>query len=432
MNDTGRAVARTLAQALLITGWSVAMTMLVHETSTAWRAMGCVAAMVVGAVGWWRWRAAPPVRWVTLAAVAVGVLVAVVVADVGALRTRVAALAAVALAASAAGAVAARESNDAAGAAQRRPWAVGAVVVAGVLSGVVALAHVRASDEAAVVMVVQQVVPREPGQGMHCPDGMVLIPAGEFMMGSPPGVGEENEHPQHRVRVSAFCMDRTEVTVAQFRKYWVDPHRATGPVGTVEYPSGHRMEVTDAPTEPWTVSPCNWSVQHATKEQHPINCIDWATMQAYCVSRGGRLPTEAEWEYAARGTDGREYPWGPQAPGDQLCWSGVTARSGTCEVGVFPMGASPFGLQDMAGNVYEWVADAYRPDAYHHHDAEGFYERDASGTPSSDTARVCRGGGWGRIVPSWVRAGHRGSGTGRSSGLGGRCARGPSLNFPVP
>lgn len=89
---------------------------------------------------------------------------------------------------------------------------------------------------------------------------------------------------------------------------------------------------------------------------HPINYVTHAQAAAYCAAQGKRLPTEAEWEYAARGTDGRIYPWGSQSPTSQLCWSGIKPRHTTCAVGSYPLGASPFGVLDMAGNVAEWTS----------------------------------------------------------------------------
>ena len=160
---------------------------------------------------------------------------------------------------------------------------------------------------------------------------MALIPAGTFWMGSPEGSGQANEHPQHRVSVAAFCMDRTEVTV--------DAYAACVSSGTC------------APATNYDYY-CN--ANFSDRGNHPINCVDWTQADVYCTSRGGRLPTEEEWEYAARGTDGRIYPWGSEAPGNQLCWNRL---NGTCEVGAFPAGNSPFGLFDMAGNVWEWTSE---------------------------------------------------------------------------
>ena len=116
---------------------------------------------------------------------------------------------------------------------------------------------------------------------------MVYVPAGEFLMGSPPGEGEDSEHPQHTVYVSEFSIDKTEVTNAQYRK--------CVQAGTCR--------------EPTT---CDWAeptYSDSSKADHPMVCVSWQDAKAYCEWAGKRLPTEAEWEKAVRGTDGRKYPW---------------------------------------------------------------------------------------------------------------------------
>ena len=216
-----------------------------------------------------------------------------------------------------------------------------------------------------------------------CPVGYVRIPAGTFQMGSPEGEGEENEHPQHPVTVKSFCMENTEVTV--------DAYEACVSAGTCTAVRGRDQS-------------CNTGKQG--RGNHPVNCVDWDQSDAYCKWSGGRLPTEEEWEYAARGTDGRKYPWGDGAPAQQLCW---TRYDSTCAVASFASGASPFGVMDMAGNVAEWTASVYC---------------DYSGTNCADTSRVSRGGSWGNKDGSWVRAALRDRNgiTFRNDRLGFRCA----------
>ena len=142
--------------------------------------------------------------------------------------------------------------------------------------------------------------------------------------------------PPHMVTLSAYCMDLTEVTVAAYRG----------------------CTSCTAPTAGTTSNVGNWGV--TGRDNHPVNLVDWNQARAYCQSRGGDLPTEAQWEYAARGTDGRIYPWGNDAPASQLCWRGdVPTRASTCPVQSYPSGNSPFGLFDMAGNVLEWTRDVY-------------------------------------------------------------------------
>jgi len=227
----------------------------------------------------------------------------------------------------------------------------------------------------------------------------VSIPAGTFLMGSPDGVGGANEHPQHRVTLSAFSIHRTEVTVASYEA----------------------CQRAGSCTAPDRSEPCNSGV--AGRSEHPINCVDWNQASAFCGFVNGRLPTEAEWEYAARGTDGRTYPWGNEEPNDRrLRWSGVCGTVGcigsTSTVGNYPSGASPFGLQDMAGNVWEWTADWVGP-----------YGSDANNPrgPSTGEYRTSRGGGWHDDQSAWVRAAVRNWGGPASRYdffLGFRCARG--------
>ncbi len=209
-----------------------------------------------------------------------------------------------------------------------------------------------------------------------CPIGMRLIPAGMFDMGS---TTVADEQPIHGVRLSAFCLDETEVTVSAFR--------ACVATGACEAPG----------TEPR----CNWMV--AARDEHPVNCVAWQEALTYCQWRGATLPTESQWEYAARVASSRTYPWGNDAPGSQLCWSGGgTTRTSTCPVRSFPLGNSPFGISDLAGGVWEWVADWSGP----YTGAAGVYVSDPTG-PTSGTARVIRGGTWDNTLANDVRAANR-------------------------
>jgi formylglycine-generating enzyme required for sulfatase activity len=219
---------------------------------------------------------------------------------------------------------------------------------------------------------------------------VVRVSAGMFRMGGELGPAEER--PAHDVTLSSFSIDLTEVTVAAYR-LCVDAGRCTPSIKFEQ---------------------CNWG--RADRDDHPINCVDWAQAKAFCAWAGKRLPTEEEWEYAARGRDGRRFPWGNSPPGPQLLnacdkecgLARERARSRdapllfaesdgwatTAPVGSYPAGESAFGVLDLAGNVWEWTASpfcAYAPAP----------EIVSSTSPARcvDTRRVSRGGGWRDALP---------------------------------
>jgi formylglycine-generating enzyme required for sulfatase activity len=219
------------------------------------------------------------------------------------------------------------------------------------------------------------------------PAGMARIPGGTFLMGAVDG--NPDEKPVHKVTLRPYLLDRTEVTVGQYSKC-VKAGECT-PAGTGSACNGNNRE----------------------RKSHPVNCVAWDQADTFCRWRGARLPTEAEWEFAARGTDGRKYPWGNDEPGiAQLHWQ---ARE-TVPVGGHPSGASPFGVLDLAGSVWEWTGDWYAP----YGAAE---QRDPTG-PSSGTVRVDRGRSLFGPKPSSVRATSRNKSDPalRLSSLGFRCA----------
>lgn len=174
-------------------------------------------------------------------------------------------------------------------------------------------------------------------------DQMVTVPAGSFTMGC---IGEaadcdDDARPAHRVDLDAYEIDVHEVTVDDYRAC---VQRGVCRAGTLE--------------PGWRKPPCNWDL--AGRGRHPMNCVSWYHAFQYCQWRGKRLPTEAEWERAARGTDGRVFPWGDGPAPESLCWN----THSTCEVGRKPAVLSPVGAEDMAGNVEEWVSDVYHPYYY--------------------------------------------------------------------
>jgi eukaryotic-like serine/threonine-protein kinase len=170
----------------------------------------------------------------------------------------------------------------------------------------------------------------------------VLVPSGPAKVGSTKG--EEDERPERTVVVKAFAIDRTEVTRAAYGAC-VKARRCKRPPGD--------------------------AAAHDAADDLPMTNVSWADAQAYCKFAGGRLPTEVEWEKAARGGDGREYPWGDAPDCARANWGNFDGE-GPCAgknpgrpvaVGGYPTGASVYGALDLAGNVWEWVADKYDEDA---------------------------------------------------------------------
>jgi gamma-glutamyl hercynylcysteine S-oxide synthase len=161
------------------------------------------------------------------------------------------------------------------------------------------------------------------------PEGMVLVPAGEYVIGTDDG--DEYERPRHTVRLRAFLVDRCEVTRAEYRRF---------------------LEATGRP------APRSWS-NDAGPDTLPATGVTWADASAYAAWAGKRLPTEQEWEAAARGPDGRRYPWGGAWRADGANAAG--SRGALAPVGSYPAGASPYGALDMVGNAWEWTASDPTP-----------------------------------------------------------------------
>ncbi|HXF67657.1 MAG TPA: SUMF1/EgtB/PvdO family nonheme iron enzyme [Burkholderiales bacterium] len=183
-------------------------------------------------------------------------------------------------------------------------------------------------------------------------EDMVAIPAGPFVMGSDDGPADER--PAHTVSLAAFHVDRYPVTNAQFAAFLnaLGTRNARGERLYDEHDPDARIHRVRGR---WTADP--------GYGDHPVVEVTWAGARDYCAWRGARLPTEAEWEKAARGTDGRKYPWGNSAPDRSRARYGAGWNE-TAPVTAHPAGASPYGVQDMAGNAWEWVASAYRPYPY--------------------------------------------------------------------
>ncbi|MGD9050076.1 MAG: formylglycine-generating enzyme family protein [Anaerolineae bacterium] len=207
---------------------------------------------------------------------------------------------------------------------------------------------------------------------------MVSVPAGTFLMGSTngdPGAGD-NEKPRHTVYLDAFWIDESEVTNAQYRR--------CVEAGACQQPGCWEDDLRSAPDQ-------------------PVVCVTWHAAQAYAAWAGGRLPTEAEWEKAARGTDGRTYPWG-NSPPDCIRANYLGCLGKANAVGSYAPGASPYGALDMAGNVWEWVADPYDPQYY-----TLWPQRNPQG-PDAGDRRTVRGGGF-SDDPQVIRCAYRGGGS---------------------
>lgn len=180
----------------------------------------------------------------------------------------------------------------------------------------------------------------------------IRIPAGPFIQGSIRG--EDDERPARTKVLPAFSIDRTEVTRGAYA-HCVAAHRCQLPPGGPPAPEPTAAGARDREQE----------------DRLPIANVSWAEAQAFCRFAGGRLPTEAEWEKAARGPDGREFPWGDESLCERANWGNFDGEGPCAErnpgrpvaVGGYPAGASPYGVLDLGGNVWEWVADRYEDDA---------------------------------------------------------------------
>ncbi|MBI5450398.1 MAG: formylglycine-generating enzyme family protein [Gammaproteobacteria bacterium] len=228
------------------------------------------------------------------------------------------------------------------------------------------------------------------------PNEMVLIAAGPFIMGSNSRL--EDEGPEQRVALPAYYIDRYEVTNLQYQRFINDTgHRSPGHFSSRRYPQG--------------------------KADHPVTFVSWQDAQDYCQWAGKRLPDEAEWEKAARGSDGRIFPWGSEfdisAANTPVRWASLGQDGDTTPVGAFPRGRSPYGLDDMSGNVWEWTASWYQPHPGNHHPSENYGE----------IYKVLKGGSWwdcsyykcGISAPAFNRSFF--NPRVRNSSFGFRCAR---------
>jgi formylglycine-generating enzyme required for sulfatase activity len=228
---------------------------------------------------------------------------------------------------------------------------------------------------------------------------MAYIPAGEFVMGSPEGEGKSNEHPQHKVYLDGFYIDRYEVTFKDFEEY-LDTNPDQHPTITGWYDRKARPDMT----------------------HKPIFGLQWKRCKKYCEWKNKRLPTEAEWERVAKGQENRAYPWGDEPPDDHR------ANFGNCcfiqrgkvlsPVGSFDQGKTPEMVFDLGGNVAEWVYDWYD---------KKYYSKSPNKNPKGPEKgkyHVIRGGAW-NSLPMYLRSSSRYGDSDAKDyyGIGCRCAK---------
>ena len=262
-------------------------------------------------------------------------------------------------------------------------------------------------------MVIQQVANQPKPRPSTKPVEMATIPAGTFLIGNngrglAEGRGNSDETPEYRAYLSTYRMDRYEVTNARYEAFVKAEGR--------RIPKHWKTAVSaNKPDQGLTYAP--------EKADHPVVYVDWYDANAYCHWVGKRLPTEREWEKAARGTDGRIYPWGNrydvQKANSPQYWLVKQQKGDTMPVGSFENGVSPYGLYDMAGNVYEWTHSWYKPyPGNHEFNAHYGYKN-----------KIVRGGSWydclsygcGLSAPSYNRS--RFAPAIRNKGFGFRCAQ---------
>ncbi|MFO0739891.1 MAG: SUMF1/EgtB/PvdO family nonheme iron enzyme [Labilithrix sp.] len=316
--------------------------------------------------------------------------------------------------------------------------AAGVLAVAGI-GGFVAFRETRHAKDMKkdTPRMAMSAVPAPP-VAATCPEGMTKINGGSYYMGSDEPNADANQKPPHQVKIAAYCLDLTEVTVAAYK--------SCSDQGECLRAGKQNFWKDITKTQQELYDPlCNQN-DPARRADHPVNCVDHAQAAKFCEHRGLRLPTEAEWELAARGYDGRTYPWGDDPPNEKLLnacgrecvgwmkehpdpdnagmgsmFAGDDRFANTAPVGSFPMGKSFFGNQDMVGNVWEWVADWYAD--YDPAAADSVQENPHG--PGAGETRVIRGGAWNGSQPSWVRPSYRyhAPPTMRSYGIGFRCAK---------
>jgi formylglycine-generating enzyme required for sulfatase activity len=308
-------------------------------------------------------------------------------------------------------------------------------------------AAAKSEDSAGAALAERDVVPSPPPAptlpplSERCPDGMALVPGGKFYRGSD-DAKYARWQPAHKVTLDPYCLDLREVTAKQYKE-------CSDAGGCKRLPPRSSWHSSASPAEQAAKEEafsafCNFGV--AGREDHPMNCISWADAQNYCNERGARLPTEAEWEFAARGSDGRSFPWGDTPPDHTVmnaCGEECTrwheenelrpspqmydqddGFPGTAPVGTFPKGRTMFGMDDMVGNVFEWTEDWF---AVYDPPEKGALPNPSG--PETGDKRVVRGGAFNGGFVLWVNPAFRYgmNPTDHSHGVGMRCALTPEL-----
>ncbi|MBK8241236.1 MAG: SUMF1/EgtB/PvdO family nonheme iron enzyme [Deltaproteobacteria bacterium] len=279
--------------------------------------------------------------------------------------------------------------------------------------------------------------PAAPAPASPCPDGMTLVEGGKFYMGTDADDAVlAAARPAHRAEVTPFCIDIHEVTVAAYRGCSTKGECKRA-FRDSRWPQGSTDDAAWKQQMAAHSELCNEN--YDDRGEHPINCIDWAQAQHFCEWRGGTLPSEAQWEFAARGSDGRVYSWGDALPSrehmngagpEYVAWrerKGLPAHGvlydtddgfiGTAPVGSAKLGRSQQGLFDLAGNVFEWTADAYAP----------YPGADAPADADAGKRRVIRGGAFNSFQPQFADPALRfpQDADAHAHGIGFRCAAAP-------
>lgn len=241
------------------------------------------------------------------------------------------------------------------------------------------------------------------------------VPGGTFTAGTDPGIGSDSEHPAHAATVAPFALDVYEVTVGRFRRFLASFTGDPPPDGAGAHPlipgsgwqSAWNIQLpTSSARFDTAIASCGgpWTPRAGANEARPISCVSWYEAFAFCLSEGKRLPTEAEWEYAAAGGDEqRRYPWGDEEPTpDLVVYNCLFDGDPSCDdadlpvVGSLAKGAGRWGQLDLAGSLWEWVLDAYTP-----YTSDPCVNCAAINEPP-DGGRVFRGGDSRLADPSWL------------------------------